>query len=80
MLNLIKEQKNEWMHRKVFIIGESKSTWSHKILVVTELKNEDGSIASNREERYKANITIDQFGEYRIEKAITPYSNKNKKS
>jgi len=75
-MKLIKEQKNDWMIEKTFIIGESNSTWSHKILIITELKNEDGSIASNRERRYKAKITTDHNGEYVINKAMNPYASK----
>ena len=72
-MKLIKEQKNDWMNKKTFIIGESNSTWSHKILIRTELKNEDGSVFSNREERYQAKITTDHNGEYVINKAMNPY-------
>ena len=70
-MKLIKQTQNDWMIRKVYLIGESKSYYSHKIKIEQTLINNGNTIKSS--EKFQANISYDLDGELRIKKAVKPY-------
>ena len=70
-MKLLKQIQNDWMIRKVYLIGESKSSYSHKVKINQTLINNGTTILST--EKYQANVSYDLDGEVRIDKAIKPY-------
>ena len=70
-MKLLHQTQNDWMIRKVYLIGESKSSYSHKIKIDQTLINNSTTILST--EKYQANVSYDLDGEVRIDKAIKPY-------
>jgi hypothetical protein len=70
-MKLLKQIQNDWMIRKVYLIGESKSSYSHKIKINQTLINNGSSILSTK--KYQANVSYDLDGAIRIDKAIKPY-------
>ena len=74
-MKLLKQIQNDWMIRKVYLIGESKSSYSHKIKINQTLINNGNTILST--EKYQANVSYDLDGAVRINKAIKPYFQTN---
>ena len=74
-MKLLAQTQNDWMIRKVYLIGESKSSYSHKIKINQTLINNGNTILST--EKYQANVSYDLDGEVRINKAIKPYFQTN---
>tara|TARA_R110000765_G_C18531574_1_gene559641 strand:+ start:78 stop:317 length:240 start_codon:yes stop_codon:yes gene_type:complete len=70
-MKLLKQIQNDWMIRKVYLIGESKSSYSHKIKINQTLINNGNTILST--EKYQANVSYDLDGAVRINKAVKPY-------
>ena len=70
-MKLLHQTQNDWMIRKVYLIGESKSYWSHKIKIDQTLTNNGNTILSTK--KYQANVSYDLDGELRINKALKPY-------
>jgi hypothetical protein len=70
-MKLLKQIQNDWMIRKVYLIGESKSTYSHKIKINQTLINNGNNILSTK--KYQANVSYDLDGELIINKALKPY-------
>jgi hypothetical protein len=70
-MKLLHQTQNDWMIRKVYLIGESKSSYSHKIKIDQTLINNSTTILST--EKYQANVSYDPDGELRINKALKPY-------
>ena len=70
-MKLLKQTQNDWMIRKVYLIGESKSHYSHKIKIDQTLTNNGNTMLST--EKYQANVSYDLDGELRINKAVKPY-------
>ena len=74
-MKLLAQTQNDWMIRKVYLIGKSKSYYSHKIKIDQTLTNNGNTIIST--EKYQANVSYDLDGEVRINKAIKPYFQTN---
>ena len=70
-MKLLNQTQNDWMIRKVYLIGESKSYYSHKIKIDQTLINNGNTIISTK--KYQANVSYDLDGELRINKALKPY-------
>jgi hypothetical protein len=70
-MKLLKQIQNDWMIRKVYLIGESKSTYSHKIKINQTLINNGNNILSTK--KYQANVSYDLDGAVIINKALKPY-------
>jgi hypothetical protein len=75
-MKMIKEIINEYKTRRTYIVGESTTSWSHKIEVRQTLL--DGKTIFDRVERYQANVSYDADGAVRIVKASTPYKSTSK--
>ena len=75
-MKLLKQTQNDWMIRKVYLIGESKSYYSHKIKIDQTLLNNGNTIISTK--KYQANVSYDLDGELRINKALKPYFSTSK--
>ena len=59
-MKLLKQTQNDWMIRKVYLIGESKSYYSHKIKIDQTLLNNGNTIISTNLKTY--------YYEYKIRK------------
>ena len=70
-MKLLKQTQNNWMIRKVYLIGKSKSGYSHKIKIDQTLTNNGNTILST--EKYQANVSYDLDGAVKISKAVKPY-------
>ena len=70
-MKLLNQTQNDWMIRKVYLIGESKTSWSHKIKIEQTATNNGNTILSTK--KYQANVSYDLDGELRINKALKPY-------
>jgi len=75
-MKLLNQTQNDWMIRKVYLIGESKSNWLHKIKIDQTLLNNGNTIISTK--KYQANVSYDSDGELRINKALKPYFSTSK--
>tara|TARA_R110001583_G_scaffold171828_1_gene325562 strand:+ start:44 stop:283 length:240 start_codon:yes stop_codon:yes gene_type:complete len=70
-MKVLKQTQNDWLIRKVYLIGESKTSWSHKIKIEQTATNNGNTILSTK--KYQANLSYDLDGELRINKALKPY-------